>query len=213
MSVVFYEPSNGHPFPRNPFKGCVVPRPIGWISTISPDGVMNLAPYSFFNAIADSPPMVMFSSNGLHPHGRKDSADFAVAAGEFVVNIATYDLRDAMNASSEALPSDVDEFAVAGLTPAPSRLISAPRVAEAPIHFECRLVKHLELPSPSDGRNVMVIGEVVGIHVNERVLTDGFVDIAKLKPIARLGYKDYAVVTEVFTMDRPAGGDALVGLA
>lgn len=209
---IFYEPAAGHPFPRNPFKACVVPRPIGWVSTRSAEGVNNLAPYSFFNAVADEPPMVMFASNGVHPHGRKDSADNAIAATEFVVNVATWDLRHAMNASSEAAPHEVDEFALAGLTPAPARLVGAPRVAEAAVNFECRLVRSLELPCRPGGRNVVVFGEVVGIHIAERVMTNGFVDMAKLRPIARLGYRDYAVVEEVFSMDRPAGGDALVGM-
>lgn len=210
--AIFYEPKDGHPFPRNPFKACVVPRPIGWISSLGPDGTANLAPYSFFNAVSDAPPMVMFASNGLHPHGEKDSAANAVRAGEFVVNVATHDLRVAMNSSSETVAGDVDEFALAGLSQAPSRCVRAPRVAEAAIHMECRLVEHLVLPAAPGGRNVLVIGEVVGVHIAQRVLTDGFIDIAKLRPISRLGYKDYGVVDEAFQMDRPAGGDALVGM-
>lgn len=200
---MFYEPAKGHPLPRNPFKACVVPRPIGWISSIGPDGTYNLAPYSFFNAVADAPPMVMFASNGRHAHGHKDSADNAVAAGEFVVNVATWDLRHPMNASSAALEPGVDEFAVAGLTPVPSRIVSAPRVAESPINLECRTLQRIELPAEEGGRNVVVFGEVVGVHIDESILVDGFVDIAKLRPISRLGYKDYAVVEEVFSMDRP----------
>lgn len=209
---MFYEPKDGHGLPRNPFKALVVPRPIGWISTRSPAGVNNLAPYSFFNALADEPPIVMFSSNGLHPHGAKDSADNAIAAGEFVVNVATWDLRHAMNASSELVPPEVDEFRIAGLTAAPCRVVTAPRVKEAPVSMECRVIRDVVLPHWGDGRNVVVFGEVVGIHIDERVMTDGFVDTAKLRPIARLGYREYAVVNETFAMDRPAGGDIAVGM-
>ncbi|MEM8662536.1 MAG: flavin reductase family protein [Pseudomonadota bacterium] len=209
---MFYEPGAGHPFPRNPFKALVAPRPIGWVSTRTAAGVNNLAPYSFFNGVADSPPMVMFSSTGLHPHGAKDTADTAIATGAFVVNIATYGLRDAMNASSEIVPPDVDEFALAGLTAVPSALVSAPRVAQAPVNLECRTVNHVALPDGGEGRNLVVFGEVVGIHIDPSVMTDGFVDMAKLQPIARLGYRDYAVVRETFSMGRPGGGDAAVGM-
>lgn len=201
---MFYEPCEGHPLPRNPFKACVVPRPIGWISSRALDGTRNLAPYSFFNAVADAPPTVMFASNGHHPHGAKDSADNAVAAGEFVVNIATWDLRAAMNASSAPVEPGVDEFAVAGLTPAESRIVSPPRVGEAPINLECRTLERLDLPAEEGGRNVVVFGQVVGVHIDDRVIVDGFVHIPALRPISRLGYMEYALVEEVFTMDRPA---------
>jgi len=200
---MFYEPSEGHGLPRNPFKACVVPRPIGWVSSIGPAGATNLAPYSFFNAVADAPPIVMFSSNGVHPHGAKDSADNAARSGEFVINVATWDLRHKMNASSAPVAPGVDEFVLAGLTAAPCRIVSTPRVAETPVNLECRTLQVVELPSAPGGRNVTVFGEVVGVHIDERVLTNGFLDIAKLKPIARLGYMEYAVVEEVFTMDRP----------
>lgn len=211
--AVFFEPAKGHPLPRNPFKGCVVPRPIGWISTRAPSGVNNLAPYSFFNAVADAPPILMFANNGHQPHGPKDTVENAVATGEFVANLATWELRAAMNASSEAAHHDVDEFALAGLTPAPCEIVSAPRVAETPIAMECRVLNAVELPHWGDGRNVVVFGEVVGIHIDERVLTDGIVDVAKLRPISRLGYRDYALIETAFSMDRPAGGDKLAGLA
>jgi len=201
---MFYEPGKGHPLPRNPFKACVVPRPIGWISTVGPDGTFNLAPYSFFNAVADAPPVVMFASNGRHPHGAKDSADNAVASGAFVVNVATWDLRHAMNASSAALEAGVDEFVVAGLTAAPSRIVNAPRVAESPVNLECRTLRRVDLPAEEGGRNVVVFGEVVGIHIDESVIEDGFLSIPKLRPISRLGYRDYAVIEEAFSMDRPS---------
>jgi flavin reductase (DIM6/NTAB) family NADH-FMN oxidoreductase RutF len=170
---MFYEPSQGHGLPHNPFKACVVPRPIGWVSTIGPEGANNLAPYSFFNAVADTPPMVMFSSNGVHPHGAKDSADNAARSGEFVVNVATWDLRHTMNASSAPVETGVDEFVLAGLTAAPSRIVSAPRVAETPVNLECRTHQVVELPCAPGGRNVTVFGEVVGVHIDESVLTPG----------------------------------------
>ncbi|MEM9224472.1 MAG: flavin reductase family protein [Pseudomonadota bacterium] len=209
--TIFYEPSNGHPFPRNPFKALVVPRPIGWISTRSAAGVNNLAPHSYFNAVSDAPPVVLFSSNGAHPHGAKDTADAAISTGSFVVNIATWDLRDAMNASSAAVEPQVDEFELAGLTPIKGRLVDAPMVAEAPVKMECKTLTHVDLPHQPGGRNVTVFGEVVGVHIDEAVLEEGFLDMAKLQPIARLGYRDYAVVREVFSMDRPLGGDKAIG--
>lgn len=209
---MFYETSAGnHGLPRDPFKACIVPRPIGWISTVSTAGVPNLAPYSFFNGLASNPPLLMFSSNGHHSHGAKDSAANAKAVGSFVANLATWELRDAMNESSGAI--EQNEFELAGLTAAPSTLVKAPRVAESPINMECIFEKSVDLPSDDpDSINVLVIGRVIGIHIDESVLTDGFVDMAKLQPIARLGYRDYAVVRETFSMDRPRGGDSVSGL-
>lgn len=156
--------------------------------------------------------MVMFASVGQHPHGAKDSAHLAIAAKAFVVNVATWHLRHAMNASSETLPRGTDEFRVAGLTAVDAVTVDAPRVKEAPVALECRLVTAVALPSTGDGPNVVVFGEVTGIHIADSVLTEGFVDIAKLKPIARLGYKEYALVTDSFVMDRPGDGDRLVGM-
>lgn len=213
---MFYEIGQPHGLPHDPFKGCVVPRPIGWISTRSADGVPNLAPYSFFNAVSADPPLVMYASNGIQP-GRtaeapKDTLANILATGAFVVNVATWDLREAMNISSQPAGPEVDEFALAGLTAAPCRLVAAPRVAEAPISLECRLHQVVELPAGErEGRNVLVLGRVVGVHIDEAVLTDGRVDIAKLRPISRLGYRDYACIAETFTMTRPGGGDRLAG--
>ncbi|MEM6762237.1 MAG: flavin reductase family protein [Pseudomonadota bacterium] len=209
---MFYEPSAGHPLPRNPFKALVAPRPIGWISTRSPEGVNNLAPYSYFNAVADDPPMVMFASNGVHAHGAKDTADAAISLGSFVVNIATWDLRDAMNRSSETVPSHVDEFTLAGLTATVSERVAAPRVAEAVANLECETINHVLLPCVEGGRNIVVFGKVVGIHIRDDALSDGFFDITKVQPIARLGYRDYAVVRETFSMTRPAKGDSAIGM-
>lgn len=202
---MFYKPGEPQPLPRNPFKSLVVPRPIGWISTISRDGVVNLAPYSFYNAVGDDPPMVMFCSNGPHKEGPlKDSRINAEETGEFVVNLASYDLREQMNQSSIHVERGVDEMALVGLTAAPCEVVKAPRVAEAAANLECRYHQTIELPTWDDATvNSIVIGEVVGIHIRDDVITDGKVDIAKIRPIARMGYMDYAVVNEVFAMKRP----------
>lgn len=198
---MFYDPhTKSSGLPRDPFKSCLVPRPIGWISTLSRDGVVNLAPYSFFNGVSSSPPVVMFSSNGPGPAGGKDSRRNCEETGEFVVNLATWDLREQVNATSAAFSPEVDELAEVGLTPAPARLVRPPRVLESPIHLECTYLKTVDLPGDD---NALVLGEVVGVHIDERVLTGGLVDMAKLRPIARLGYMDYCVVDEVFSMQRP----------
>ena len=205
---MFYEPRKGnHGLPHNPIKSCFVPRPIGWISTLSDEGVANLAPYSFFNAVSAAPPMLMFSSNGTGPQGGvKDSRHNCETSGEFVVNIATWDLREELNQSSFAYESSVSEMAALGLEAAACKLVSAPRVAGCPIALECKYWKTVELPG-TDGssENAMVIGEVIGVHIDESVLTDGLIDIGKLKPIARMGYMDFAVIdsTSTFTMPRP----------
>ena len=202
---MFYEPKDGHGLPRGPLNACVAPRPIGWISTLAADGTPNLAPFSYSNLVGSAPPMFVFSSNGHHVEGEeKDSALNAKATGEFVYNHVTWELREAMNESSAGVQRNVDEFELAGLTKAPSRLVKPPRVAEAPIHLECRTWQVIELPSTvAENRNRLVIGEVVGVHIADEVLTEGFVDIAKVRPVARLGYMDYCVVDEVFEMLRP----------
>ena len=210
---MFYKPEDGHGLPHDPFKACVAPRPIGWISSVDAAGTINVAPYSFFNAVASAPPMVMYANNGKQPHGPKDTLTNIRDNGEFVVNVATWDLRDAMNVTSGAEKPEVDEMALAGLTPAPCTLIKPPRIAESPINMECRAVEIIDLPcDQEDGANVVVIGRVLGIHIDESILTDGLIDMAKLRPVARLGYKDYAVIEETFTMSRPGGADKLAGL-
>jgi flavin reductase (DIM6/NTAB) family NADH-FMN oxidoreductase RutF len=187
----------------NPFKACVLPRPIGWISTIDAAGRRNLAPFSFFNAVSDLPPMVMFCANGEHADGgEKDSVKNARETGEFVVNLATYELRESVNASSAEVSRAVDEFELAGLTAAPSRLVRAPRVAESPINLECRVTEIYELPCEGEiGR--MVMGRVLGMHIADSAIVDGRVVAARLKPIARLGYREYASLGEIFKMTRP----------
>ena len=197
---MFYELAEGHGLPHDPFKAIVAPRPIGWISTLGPDGALNLAPYSFFNALGTDPHLVMFSSEG-----EKDSVTFARATGEFVASFASADLAERINASSVDAPRGVSEFGYAGLTPVPSRLVGPPRVAEAHAALECK-VTEIFRPRGLDGHSgdrFMVIGEVVGIHIDDAVMTDGPFDIVKAGGLGRLGYMDYAVVTETFAMRRP----------
>jgi flavin reductase (DIM6/NTAB) family NADH-FMN oxidoreductase RutF len=198
---MFYDAiANTHGLALDPFKALVAPRPIGWISTLSKTGVVNLAPYSFFNAVSEDPHFLMFSSGG-----RKDSRRNAEETGEFVCSLATYDLREAMSKTSASVAPDVDEMRLAGLTPAPSRLVKPPRVAESPVAFECRYWRTIELPGPDNGpsTHAIVLGQVVGVHIADEVIVGGRVDVTRLKPIARLGYGDYAVIDEVFTMPRP----------
>lgn len=198
---MFYEPlKRNHGLPHDPFKAIVAPRPIGWISSVSASGNVNLAPYSFFNGVATFPPMVMFSSES-----RKDSVANIEETGEFVCNLATWDLRDAMNKTSAHVPPQVNEFELAGLTQAPSNLVKPPRVAESPCALECKATQIVQMRDP-DGRpqqNFVVFGQVMGIHIDERFIKNGILDAAALKPIARLGYRDYSVVTELFQMTRP----------
>ncbi len=197
---MFYEPGLGHGLPHDPFKAIVAPRPIGWIGTKSKAGALNLAPYSFFNAVCDTPPMVMFSSSGI-----KDSVAFIEETGEFTANLVSDGLKAQMNASSVEAPRGVSEFGYAGLTAAPCRLIVAPRVKEAHATLECVAVEirrvHDRQARPTE--NYMVIGEVVGVHIDESVLTGGLVDITKTKPVSRLGYMDYATTENVYQMFRP----------
>ena len=201
---MFYKIGGPDGLPHDPFKSCVVPRPIGWISTIGADGAVNLAPYSFFNAAATEPPMVMFSSNGKQAHGTKDSVANAEATGEFVCNMATWDLRDPMSQTSRPVPPEVDEFEIAGLETQPSELVKPPRVKASPIHLECVYHQTLELPCDIEGgRNAICLGRVVGVHIRDEFLTDGKVDIARIKPLARLGYQNYTVAEKVLTLSRP----------
>ena len=197
---MFYDAiRNDHGFEFDPFKALVAPRPIGWISTLSPEGIANLAPYSYFNAMSQSPHYVVFGSGG-----RKDSIRNAEAAGEFAVNLATWELREQMNASSANAPPHVDEFELARLTKAPCRLIKAPRVAESPVCLECRLFKVIELPD-DQGKvaDWIAIGRVIGIHIDDRFIENGRVNTAAMKPIARMGYSEYATVETAWRMRRP----------
>jgi flavin reductase (DIM6/NTAB) family NADH-FMN oxidoreductase RutF len=208
---MYYEPgSTDHGLPYDPFKSCVVPRPIGWISTIGVDGTDNLAPYSQFQNIGFDPPIVMFSANQTSAGGRKNSVVNAESAGEFVWNMATYALREAVNLSSEELPHGVDEFEIARLSKAESRLVKPKRVAESPVHFECKYLQTVRLPGNGIMGTVDVIfGRVVAIHVDDAAIRDGRIDIAALRPLARLGYYDYTSIETVFTMP-PPGNNARI---
>lgn len=199
---MFYEPKDGHGLPHNPFNAIVTPRPIGWISTRSSDGHDNLAPYSFFNAIAYTPPQVMFSSTGHKPDqpDSKDSVANIRDTGVFAVNVVSYELRDAMNASSATLPASADEFAHAGLEKADCRTIPCSYVAAAPAVLECKLYKIVELAGEA---NRMVIGEVTGVHLRDDCMKDGVFDVTTFQPLARLGYRDYSVVKDLFSLSRP----------
>jgi flavin reductase (DIM6/NTAB) family NADH-FMN oxidoreductase RutF len=198
---VFYDALKGdHGLPHDPINALVAPRPIGWISSIGADGVLNLAPYSYFNLMASHPPVVAFSSGFV-----KDTQRNVEAGGEFVCNIAGADLKDALNQSSARLAPDVDEFAVTGLETAPSVLVKPPRVKRAKAALECRYVQTVPLPTGSDRPHVfsIVIGLVVGVYIDEEVVRAGLVDVTLIRPLARLGYMDYSVTEEVFAMARP----------
>jgi flavin reductase (DIM6/NTAB) family NADH-FMN oxidoreductase RutF len=201
--VIFYEPGrqDRDQLAHDPFKAIVAPRPIGWVSTVDRDGAINLAPYSFFNAMGERPPMLAFSSTGA-----KDSQAFAGEVREFVWNLVTAELAEQMNETSAPLPRGHSEFDRAGLAMAPSRLVAPPRVAAARCSMECRVTHHLDLQD-IDGRPTdqhLVIGQVVGIHLDETAITAGTVDTATLRPVARLGGPgDYTVVESSFEMLRP----------
>jgi flavin reductase (DIM6/NTAB) family NADH-FMN oxidoreductase RutF len=197
---MFYDARvNDHGLAHDPFKALIAPRPVGWISTLSADGRANLAPYSFFNAVAEQPHYIAFGSGGV-----KDTLRNIEATGEFVHNLATFDLRAAMNASSATLAHGMDEFEIAGLAKAACHLVACPRVAASPVAMECRLHQIVSLPGengPAD--DFLVIGRVVGIHIDDAFIRDGRVDTAAMQPIARLGYSEYATVIEAWRMRRP----------
>jgi flavin reductase (DIM6/NTAB) family NADH-FMN oxidoreductase RutF len=201
--MIFYEPHQRDRalLPHDPFKAMVIPRPVGWISAVSAKGEVNLAPYSYFNAFSTQPPIVGFSSEG-----EKDSQVFAMETREFVWSMATYALRDGMNATAASLPRGQSEFAHARLETAPCRLVRAPRVKDAPAALECRVTEMIclkDLDGSDTGRR-LVLGRVVGVHLDERFVKNGRLDAAAMQPIARGGYDEYSVVERVFTMPRPA---------
>ncbi len=199
---MFYEPREGHGLPHNPFNAIVTPRPIGWISTRGADGQDNLAPYSFSNAVAYVPPQVMFASTSAKPDrdGTKDSVANIRETGVFCVNVVEFAMRDAMNATSGPWPREVDEFEHAALPREECRIIEAARVADAPAALECRMTQIVQLAGAA---NFLVIGEVVGIHMRDDCMVNGMFDITRFHPLARCGYRDYAVVNEVFSLSRP----------
>ncbi|MEP9369119.1 flavin reductase family protein [Xanthobacter sp. VNH20] len=199
----FYTPAEGHGLPHDPLNAIVGPRPIGWISSRSAEGTLNLAPYSFFNAFNYRPPIIGFSSVGW-----KDSVANIEATGVFAWNLATRPLAEAMNATSAAVPANVDEFALAGLTPAPSRHIDVPRVAQSPVSFECRLTQLIQLRSAAGEaiKSWLVLGEVVGVHIARVLLKDGIYQTAEAHPVLRAGGPSgYVEITPeaVFHMWRP----------
>ncbi|MCR9125524.1 MAG: flavin reductase family protein [Rhodobacteraceae bacterium] len=199
---MFYRPEQGHGLPHNPFNAIVTPRPIAWVSSRDGKGVNNLAPYSFFNAVAYVPPQVMFASTSSKPDqdGTKDSIANIRETGVFCVNVVEYAMRDAMNASSQTLGKDVDEFAHAGVAAAECETIACARVANAPASLECRMTQIVTLAGEA---NFLVLGEVVGVHMRDDTLRDGRFDVTTFQPLSRLGYRDYAQVTDLFELARP----------
>ena len=205
---MYYETDkNNHGLKYNPFKSCIVPRPIAWITSISENNIHNCAPYSFFNGVAADPPMVMYATNGKQPMGgHKDTITNIRKNKEFVINIVTFDAKDKMNETTAPFNPDESEIDIAKLETLKSNLIGPRRLAISPIHMECKLYKIIDLPSlESNKYNGMVIGRVVGIHIDDKVITDGKVDLNKVKPLSRLGYMDYSFVDNIFEMNRPAG--------
>lgn len=198
---MFYDPrSDKHGLAHTPWTALIVPRPIAWISSLSEDGIANLAPYSFFNAVSGTPPFVMFSSAG-----RKDSQANIEATGEFVVNMAVADLKTELNLTSAPFEPNVDEFERAGLEKASCQNVSVPRVAATPVALECILNKVVPLIA-KDGtkaQSEVIFGEVVGIHISDDVIKDGMLDISLIRPLSRLGYMDYSITDEVFELPRP----------
>ena len=197
---MFYDAlKNSHGLPLEPLKAIVAPRPIAWVSTVSVDGIANLAPYSFFNVFSENPTYLAFGSGGV-----KDSLRNVQETGEFAVNMVTHELREAMNASSASLPRHADEFEFARLEKAPCQMIKAPRVAQSPACLECRLHQVIDLPD-DDGKvgDFLVVGRVLGIHIDDKYIENGRVNTGAMKLIARLGYSEYTTVNDVWRMRRP----------
>ncbi|SLN48514.1 Flavin reductase like domain protein [Roseovarius litorisediminis] len=199
---MFYKPEDGHGLPHNPFNSIVSPRPIGWISTRGADGSDNLAPYSFFNAVAYVPPQVMFASTSAKPDrdGTKDSVANIRETGVFCANIVEEAMKDVMNLTSGAWAREVDEFADSGVDKAECVTINCPRVAAAPASLECKLTQIVQLPGAA---NFVVFGEVTGVHMRDDCLVDGMFDVLRYNPLTRLGYQDYSVIREKFSLKRP----------
>lgn len=199
---MFYRPEEGHGLPHNPFNAIVTPRPIGWISSRGADGQDNLAPYSFFNAVAYVPPQVMFASTSAKPDrgDTKDSVANIRETGVFCVNIVSEALRDAMNQTSGAWGREVDEFTDAGLEKADCETIACARVAASPASLECKLTQIVQLPGAA---NFVVFGEVTGVHLRDDCMVEGRFDVTRFNPLTRLGYQDYSVIRETFSLKRP----------
>ena len=201
---MFYEPKKGHSLPQNPFSALVFPRPIGWISSLSKEGIANLAPYSFFNAIAYEPPQVMFASTDYHSNGGlKDSIANILDTKEFVVNLATKKLQQSVVHSSIDAPHGVDEFKLMKLKKRKSTMVQPPSVAESPATLECKLIRKIDLKGKKINQNIMIIGEVVGIHIKDAFISNGKVNSLAMRAISRMGYTEYSEVKSRFLMDRP----------
>ena len=201
---MFYEPKKGHPFKIDPYKALVFPRPIGWISSLSKKGIPNLAPYSYFNAVADEPPQVMFCSNGDSAYGGyKDSLTNILSTKEFVVNFATANTRDAMNISSSNYKPNEDEFVAAKLKKRKSKLVKPPSVNDSPVNLECKLLKTLKLKTNTKKISTMVIGEIIGIYINNKFIKNGRIDSVSMRYISRMGYSEYSTISSKFNLKRP----------
>lgn len=201
---MFYEPARGHGLPHDPISALVIPRPVGWISTVGKNGVFNLAPFALFNIVAYEPPHVMFAPTGQSSGKPKDSLVNAQETGEFVANLATWELKDKVWQTSIPAPPEIDEFKLAGLTPVPAKLVKAPMVKESPVHLECKVVEIVKLPHTDPAKaNHIVIGKVIGVHIDDAALKNGIIDYSAITPMARLGYFDYTRVSEVHSKPFP----------
>jgi flavin reductase (DIM6/NTAB) family NADH-FMN oxidoreductase RutF len=201
---MFYRPEDGHGLPHDPINALVAPRPIGWISSVDAKGRVNLAPFALFNIVAYRPPHVMFAPTPNDDGSYKDSLNNVRDTGEFVVNMAVWALRGSVWLSSTPAPPEIDEFEVTGLTKTPSELVTPPRVAESPAHIECRVVEIVRLPHDIDGVfNHVIMGRVLGVHIDDSILDDGMVDQARVQAMARLGYTAYTRVAEVHAKPFP----------
>ena len=199
---MFYRPTDGHGLPNNPFNAIITPRPIGWISTRGANGSDNLAPYSFFNGVAYVPPQVMFASTGSKDDrdGTKDSVSNIRETGVFCVNVVEYAMKDEMNQTSGPWEAATDEFALANIQKAECSEIDCPRIEGAPAALECRVTQMVKIEGEA---NHVVFGEVIGIHLRDDCIVDGIFDVLRFNPLTRLGYRDYSVVREKFSLKRP----------
>ena len=200
---MFYQPKK-NPFSIDPYKSLIFPRPIGWISSIDKKGILNLAPYSYFNAIADDPPQIMFVAGASNRSSqKKDTLTNIMATKEFVVNFATSATRNQMNLSSKDIHKDDDEFVLTKLKKRKSRLVKVPSVANSPVNLECKLLKSIKLKSSSRKFSTMVMGEVIGIYIKDSFIEKGRVNSAAMRYVARMGYSEYTTVSSKFKMKRP----------
>tara|TARA_B100000963_G_C22490530_1_gene609054 strand:+ start:375 stop:980 length:606 start_codon:yes stop_codon:yes gene_type:complete len=200
---MFYEPKKGHSLKIDPFKALIFPRPIGWVSSINKNGVANLAPYSYFNAVADEPPQIMFCSNGSSKHSKyKDSLSNILSTKEFVINFATSFTRNQMNISSKDFEPGEDEFYFSKLKKKKSKIVKTPSVKDSPVNLECKLIKTINLKSDSKKISTMVIGEVIGIFINNKFIKNKRVDSVSMRYIARMGYSEYTTISSKFSLRR-----------